>query len=1032
MNKAYRIVWSKARSAFIVTHEKSASRGKASTTSAAAILGVAAVLLGAGPSHAASLCGSTAVTINAAASSTDNCVMGNGGSVVVSGTGSIASTGMVGIYAGFPNGAIGSITNEGSVGSNTNIGIHLDYATVTGDIRNSGTLTSVANGYSLSNGALYAIGTTINGSVINDGGEVGNTLTLRSSSVNSIQNINGGYINVAGQQVAGINLDRVTIANGILNGVGSTITTSNYTAINMYGGSILAGGIVNNGSMTKGGISVAGSATVVGGISNTGSMTDIATVAIGVSQQSVVNGGITNTSSILSQGTGVLIDSNAQVRDGLANEGTIRAGERAVLLADSGSLYGGIVNSGTMAGTNFVGIHVIEESLVDGGIHNSGTIEGQRAGIRLESDSAVTANSNDVAIYNSGTIRASSRYVANNIGIYLMTGANIAGDIVNTAGATIDGNMGIYLTGASRIDGNIANSGVISGQMFSVFVSDDSTLTGLSAHGTTAGYKGDVYARNTDFTVASGASFANDNAINVKGFTVAAGGLLNMSSGNSSSGTLAAGITVGSNGFTNAGTVQLASGVTGAIHGNYTQTNSGVLRVGVSDDTTYAKLVVDGTATLAHNAKIDVDVTPRDYKFSVDRLQNILTASVLNSDGTFSVTDNSTLFDFGALKDGNTVHLTLKKSGSVLGSVNENGNKPGAGAATVLDQIITSDPSGAIGSQFVGLTSTKAVSDAVSQTLPLLNGGSMAAATGSITSINRVVQARIENNRGLSSGDDMLGDKYVWFKPFGSWARQDDRDGQSGFKANSTGFVAGADMAANERSRLGVGFAYAKSKVDGNSAIAPQHMDVDVFQLLGYGSYSLNENTEVNFQADVGQNSNKGSRRIAFTGSTASASYKSITAHVGVGVGRILALNANTSFTPSVRADYTWIKDQSYQENGAGALNLNVAGRSANELLLAVDGKLAHKLNEKTTFVANLGTAYTAVKGNTAIIAAFAGAPQAAFATYGMEQRPWTVRGGLGLVRKTGNGSEIALRYDAEGRNGFINQTASVKARWMF
>jgi len=1113
VNKAYRIVWSKARSAFIVTHEKSSSRGRAATTCAATLIGAAALLLSAGQVSAAGLCASGPTVINSATSG-DNCVLGSGASVEVGASGSILSTGVSAIYT---SSAINSITNHGSISSDTNIGISIDYGSVAGDIRNTGILASVANGSNYSNGALYANGATISGSLINDGGLIANTLTLRASSVDSIKNINGGSIEVFGQQIAGINLDRTTVANGILNDVGSTISTSGYTGINIYGGSIQAGGIVNNGDIFQGGITLYSNATVAGGISNTGRIEDIATVAIGVSDGSVLSGGIHNTGSILSLGIGVLIDYQGEVRGGLNNETTLSARDRGIFLDQGGILGGGVDNRGTITGTNSYGIQLAAGSTIADGIRNSGTIEGQRAGVLLESTSTLTADEDGVALQNSGTIRANARYTSENSGLHLRTGASITGDIVNTASGTIDGNYGINVTGASQIDGKIVNSGTISGNAYSVYVSDNSTLNGLSVHGAAGRYVGDIYAKNTDFTVAAGATFTNESAIDVQGFKVESGAVLHLEHGYSSAGMPMYGIAVGSNGFVNAGTVlvddgvdatiqgtytqaatgvldvgnyawlsldgnasnsgtinlradtrllatslsnnsggtiymenqaeivttngfnnsgvlSLGSGVNGVVRGDYTQSNTGVLRLGVSDNTTYAKLDVQGTVNLGHNAKIEVDVSPRDYRFSVDRLQNILTATTLNSDGTFAVTDNSTLFDFGAIKDGNAVHLTLTKSGSttVLASVRDANNTPALGAASVLDQVIAANPGGAIGSHFVGLTSKQAVSDAVSQTLPLLNGGSMAAATGSISSINRVVQARIESNRGLSSGDEMLGDKYVWFKPFGSWARQDDHDGQSGFKANSTGFVAGADMAANERSRLGVGFAYAKAKVDGNSVIAPQHMDVDVFQLLGYGSYTLDENTEINFQADVGQNSNKGSRRIAFTGSTANADYKSLTAHAGVGIGRILPLNANTSFTPSVRADYTWIKDQSYQESGAGALNLNVNGRSANELLLAVDGKLTHKLNEKTTFVANLGAAYTAVKGNTSIIAAFAGAPQAAFATYGMEQRPWTVRGGFGLVRKTASGTEIALRYDAEARNDFVNQTASVKARWAF
>ncbi|MDW5441781.1 autotransporter outer membrane beta-barrel domain-containing protein [Polaromonas sp. SM01] len=66
------------------------------------------------------------------------------------------------------------------------------------------------------------------------------------------------------------------------------------------------------------------------------------------------------------------------------------------------------------------------------------------------------------------------------------------------------------------------------------------------------------------------------------------------------------------------------------------------------------------------------------------------------------------------------------------------------------------------------------------------------------------------------------------------------------------------------------------------------------------------------------------------------------------------------------------------------------------------------------------------------ITAAFAGAPSASFVTYGLEQDPWIGRVGAGLVQKLSSGVELTARYDAEFRNHFLNQTASLKLRWNF
>jgi outer membrane autotransporter protein len=368
----------------------------------------------------------------------------------------------------------------------------------------------------------------------------------------------------------------------------------------------------------------------------------------------------------------------------------------------------------------------------------------------------------------------------------------------------------------------------------------------------------------------------------------------------------------------------------------------------------------------------------------------------------------------------------LSPSVSVLTSSSNLQNSPALPGARVIDANSN------LLNLFSGLSGDQQISNAASQTLPLLMGGSMVAAQSALGGINRVIQARIEGNRGMSSGDDFYGDKNVWFKPFGSWADQNDRNGVAGYKANTYGMAFGLDGAISPVIRLGAAFAYAKSDVNGQSSVAPQSADVSVYQLIGYGSYALDERTEVNFQADFGQNANKGRRQIAFTSTTATSDYDSYSGHMGIGLGRAYPLSAQTSLTPSVRVDYTWIKDKAYSEQGAGLLNLNVDSRTTQALVISANGKVSHQLNDQTMLTANLGVGYDTMSKQAAITSAFAGAPSAAFVTYGIDPSPWIAQAGVGAVYKTKSGLELSGRYDLEYRESFLNQTASIKARWAF
>lgn len=650
-----------------------------------------------------------------------------------------------------------------------------------------------------------------------------------------------------------------------------------------------------------------------------------------------------------------------------------------------------LTNTGTISSSNGAGIDNSGGVSAITTLTNSGTISGLNYGIR--SFGTITT------LNNSGTISSGSGPGIGNIGA--ITTLNNSGTI-----SSIDPVWGTI--------GTLNNSGTISGAL-------NMKAGTLNLNGTSGRLTGAVSSTGAG-TVNVNGTFTTENTFNVGVLAIANGGVFNQ----------AHGVTV-ANGFANDGTLAIPTSTTSTITGNYGQTGNGVFRSTISGDTSYGKLVVTGTATLPSGAKIDVNVANPNFRFTAARLENIISAGTLTSDGTFSVTDNSLLFDFSAVKDGNTVDLAITSvAPAIETSVKNQGNVPGIEAAKVLDTIITSDPTGPIGSLFVGLTTEQQVSNAVSQTLPLLVGGAQLAASASLTGMNRVVQARIESNRGMSSGEEFYGDKKFWMKPFGSWADQGDRNGVSGFKSNSRGLIFGADTTISDATRMGVAFAYAKADVDGNSTVAPNNANVDVYQLIGYGSHSLDADTELNFQAGIGQNKNESERSILFAGSTAKANYNSLTATAGLGVGRTYKLSEPTSFTPSIRADYIWIKDKGYTETGAGALNLDVNGRSTDALILAMDAKIAHELSRGTSLTANLGLGYDAINNPISITSSFAGTPGSAFTTLGLDPSPWMVRGGLGIVSKTQSGMEISARYDVEHRSDFLNQTASAKLRWAF
>lgn len=409
-----------------------------------------------------------------------------------------------------------------------------------------------------------------------------------------------------------------------------------------------------------------------------------------------------------------------------------------------------------------------------------------------------------------------------------------------------------------------------------------------------------------------------------------------------------------------------------------------------------------------------------------------------NTNSTDCITLSLVYFPFSSVTTPAPVSISASGPGQIATSCAALGQNGVLSSLLTLNNSVAQNAAAVIDANpnllnlFSALTTDRQRSNAVTQTLPLLTGGSIQAVDAALSGINRVIQARIENNRGLSSGDGFGGDKYVWIKPFGSWADQDNRNGVAGFKANTYGTVFGVDGTFLRDLRLGAAFAVARGDINGKSDVAPNSASVNVYQLIGYGSYSLSDTVDLNFQVDAGRNKTNGQRLISLTSNIATSQYDSDTAHVGVGVGKLYQLTGDTALTPSIRMDYTWIKERGYTETGAGLLNLTIGSRSTDQLVIGGDGKLMHKLGDHTTVLGTLGVGYDTTNKQASISAAYAGAPDAAFVTYGLKPSPWLARGGLGITYKTNDGLELSGRYDVEYRESFLNQTASLKLRWLF
>lgn len=571
------------------------------------------------------------------------------------------------------------------------------------------------------------------------------------------------------------------------------------------------------------------------------------------------------------------------------NQVTVNAGGQVT--AGDGATGSGIGGDGGTA------VNVTDSSNT---LNNSGAIQGGEGGesgaYGTGGDGGVAVSGNDMTITNSGTIQGGDGGDGDLAGLGGFGGNAVSGsNMTVTNSGTIQGGAG----GAGDDSGVVPSAGA-------AFVSTGgSTLT------------------NVTLTTTSGQINGGDslilNAVNADSLDVAGFSELTVKAGTSTINSL-------------------------------NQPSFASLQVNVTDDANYGKLAVTGAATLPSNAKIDVNVANPSFAFTTAALTDIITAGTLTSDGSFAVTDNSLLFNFDAIKDGNTVDLTLAAASPAVLSSTLNQGKPAARGAAA---VIANDPSGALASNFVSLTTEQQVADAVESTLPGVSGGAAQLTNLANNAVTDAVASRQALNRGLSSGDGMMTDRHLWFKPFGGWTEQDDRQGVSGYDIDSYGLALGLDGDISSSWNLGFALAYINSDIDSNLASGSHNIEMDSYSSKLYATRMIDDVTALNLQFGLGLSDYDSNRRI-FTGDVASADYDSWHAQLSAELERSYAISDKTVMTPYVHADYSYVKVDSYTETGAAALNLDVGDDSNDSLVLGGGVKADHTVSDTLLLIQTL------------------------------------------------------------------------------
>ncbi len=766
---------------------------------------------------------------------------------------------------------------------------------------------------------------------------------------------------------------------------------------------------------------------------------DLRQAATGLATASVLAVGLP--ASTVLAGTGSCVGSGAiTVSDARTSECQLQTGD-ALSVTGTGSITGEGVGPA-------VGVRVVSGE----------------TGVQITNDGDIIGNPSD-GLWNEGTITQVTNRGRIGAGAFAL-GVYSTGTITvlnNEAGAEIQAGAGsVNAIESFGTLGTLNNAGHILGG-----IRTGNTTINLSGGSARITGPVNVVGTNGSVNVVSGAVFTTENTLRSSVFRIQSGARLVIGS---SSHVIEA-FSLTSDAFSNAGTLHVPEGIHAQITGHYTQ--SGALRLGVSSSSSFGRLTVSGDVNLQPSATFVVDVNGTNTLAAGDTLEGVLAAggTLTNDAPATNVSDNSALFNFRSQTNGSQVDLLVDAAGTTpppapppapapAPAPTPGGGHHGGGAApeptpapapgqgivpaTIQAGLINGVPTAQVLDGYIrgGRTGTDwdavvtalgrlpddaSVARAVGQAMPLMHGNAAQALLAHVSSTGSAVVG--QQAWGGSAGADTAPGAGLWVQPLSSQVDQDRYRQASGYRVRTQGLAGGHQTSLAPGSTLGFGLAYLDGRVEGRDFALGHRSDLESVQVLGYGSYDLSA-WRLQWQADATRSSVKSARSLGFIGRSARASYRAHASHLGVNVGRPMAVAA-TSVTPSVGLDWRRARSSAYTETGAGALDLRVAAQKAEELVAKLGVEARHPLGAQSHLLAQAAVGYDLSNGRDRTSAQFVGGG-AVFSTPGSEQRRTLAELGLGLVHKVGSTMEMRVRYDLSLRGGMTDQGVSLRLDWHF
>ena len=304
----------------------------------------------------------------------------------------------------------------------------------------------------------------------------------------------------------------------------------------------------------------------------------------------------------------------------------------------------------------------------------------------------------------------------------------------------------------------------------------------------------------------------------------------------------------------------------------------------------------------------------------------------------------------------------------------------------------------------------------VQKLAPIVNTSFVQTSISATKLVTDTVGSRLSDTRGLSSGD-AIADKGVWAKVIGSTASQDKIGQFDGYSLSSAGIVFGIDKELQNNTIIGLAAGYTNTKTDQDDFREGDSSTTDSYQLSLYASKTFDK-AYIDGALSYTKHNTDGTRSSAI-GREASYDVDANQLSAKINGGYNFLFENEVTLTPFASLEYSNIEQDSYKEQGAGAISLSVDDVTVNRGAAGLGVKISKEIKTEDNVVYipefKLGTNKYFGDDDVEVTAQFDQGNK--FVTKGAEMSDMMYNAGLGLKTKFTEDTSISLSTDYERSN---------------